>query len=129
MFDLWGGNREENIREAKNMVLRFRQYNDLQEGENTSRENIEMYKAMIEDDLARKQKSRKKSWFSSRTKNKAYPSIVDAHHTVDPRTHTANLELKEELAQIKAMLQEAKKDVSSYKCPTAKVLEQNSSNL
>lgn len=33
MFDLWGGNREENIREAKNMVLRFRQYNDLQEGE------------------------------------------------------------------------------------------------
>ena len=33
MFDLWGGNREENIREAKNMVLRFRQYNDLQEQE------------------------------------------------------------------------------------------------
>lgn len=32
MLDLWGGNREENIREAKNMVLRFRQYNDLQEG-------------------------------------------------------------------------------------------------
>jgi len=94
---------------------------DLDEDENISRGNIEMYRDMIEADLERDNKKRKRSRFGR--KNIAYPSIVDANNRLNPRTHSDNLELREELEQIKAMLKDAKKDLSSYKCPTAKQLE------
>lgn len=99
---------------------------DLYEDENPSQENIEMYKAMIAADIKRKNKRNKKSswWGNNKKKAQSYPSVVDAKDSIDPKIHAQNLELKEELEQIKAMLNETKKEMASYKCPTAQEQEQ-----
>ncbi|MDP5109941.1 MAG: hypothetical protein NWP47_00960, partial [Rickettsiaceae bacterium] len=98
---------------------------DLYEDENPSQENIEMYKAMIAADIERKNKRNKKSswWGNNKKKAQSYPSVADAKDSIDPKTHAQNLELKEELEQIKAMLNETKKEMASYKCPTAQEQE------
>ncbi|MDP4832521.1 MAG: hypothetical protein NWP91_03140 [Rickettsiaceae bacterium] len=105
---------------------------ELYEDENISRENIEMYKAMIEADLERAEKGKKKKTRQKPTNrnrdNNVYPSIVDANNRIDPKNHADNLELREEIDQIKSMLNEAKKDLASYKCPTAKELERLDTN-
>lgn len=100
---------------------------DLYEDENPSQENIEMYKAMIAADMERKKKQNKKSsWWGTKKKSQTYPSVVDAKDSIDPKIHAQNLELKEELEQIKAMLNETKKEMASFKCPTAQEQEQKS---
>lgn len=98
---------------------------DLYEDENPSQENIEMYKAMITADIERKNKRNKKSswWGNNKKKTQSYPSVADAKDSIDPKIHAQNLELKEELEQIKAMLNETKKEMASYKCPTAQEQE------
>jgi len=95
---------------------------DLYEAENVSRENIEMYQAMIEEDLARDKNTKNKSR-RSRFSNKSYPSITKAHSKIDSDAYNTNLELREELDQIKSMLNDAKRDLASYKCPAAIELE------
>jgi len=105
---------------------------EFYEGENISRENIEMYKAMIEADYERAEKGKKKKSRQKRTSsnrdNNVYPSIVDANNRIDLKNHADNLELREEINQIKSMLNDAKKDLTSYKCPTAKELERVNTN-
>ena len=98
---------------------------DLYEDENPSQENIEMYKAMIAADIERKNKRNKKSswWGNNKKKTQSYPSVADAKDSIDPKIHAQNLELKEELEQIKAMLNKTKKEMASYKCPTAQEQE------
>jgi rubrerythrin len=97
---------------------------EFYEEENSSRENIEMYKAMIDEDLERERKEKNRSsWWGSKTKKEAYPSVVDASKRISPNESEHNEELREELDKIKSMLHEAKKDIASYKCPTAKELE------
>ena len=104
---------------------------EFYEGEDISRENIEMYKAMIDEDRARAQKGKKKKYRQKRTtrNNSTYPSIVDANNRLDPRSNADNLELREEIDQIKSMLNDAKKDLASYKCPTAKEIELNNPDI
>jgi len=105
---------------------------EFYEGENISRENIEMYKAMIEADYERAEKGKKKKSRQKRTSsnrdNNVYPSIVDANNRIDLKNHADNLELREEINQIKSMLNDAKKDLASYKCPTEKELERVNTN-
>lgn len=98
---------------------------DLYEDKNPSQENIGMYKAMIAADIERKNKRNKKSswWDNNKKKAQSYPSVADAKDSIDPKIHAQNLELKEELEQIKAMLNETKKEMASYKCPTAQEQE------
>lgn len=92
---------------------------NLYEEQNPSQENIEMYKAMIDADIERKRKQKNKSsWWWNRKKKQSYPSVTDANDRIDPKIHAQNLELREELEQIKAMLNDAKKEMASYKCPT-----------
>lgn len=107
------------------------EHDDLYEDENPSQENIEMYKAMIAADIERKKKQNKKSswWRSNKKKTQSYPSAVEAKDSIDPKIHAQNLELKEELEQIKAMLNETKKEMASFKCPTAQEQEQKSKKL
>ena len=98
---------------------------NLYEDEDPSQENIEMYKAMIAADIERKEKKNKKnSRWNNKKKAQSYPSVVDAKDSIDPKIHAQNLELKEELEQIKAMLNETKKEMASYKCPTAQEQEE-----
>lgn len=115
------------IAQAKKNILNG-EYDDEElddEAEDISRENIEMYKAMIEEDLNSTKQNRRGARGNNRSRaNSAYPSIVAANDKLTPDTHDANLELKEEIAQIKSMLNEAKKDLASYKCPTARDLEE-----
>ena len=103
---------------------------DLYEDSNPSQENIEMYKAMIDADIERKRKEKNKSsWWWNRKKKQSYPSITDANDRVDPRTHAQNLELREELNQIKAMLNDAKREMASHKCPTEQDQEKKASQV
>lgn len=101
---------------------------DLYEDSNPSQENIEMYRAMIDADIERKRKEKNKSsWWWNRKKKQSYPSVTDANDRIDPRTHAQNLELREELNQIKAMLNDAKREMASHKCPTAQEQEKKAS--
>lgn len=103
---------------------------DLYEDSNPSQENIEMYKAMIDVDIERKRKEKNKSsWWWNRKKKQSYPSVADASDRIDPRTHAQNLELREELNQIKAMLHDAKREMASHKCPTEQEQERKASQV
>jgi len=93
-------------------------YDDDSELQNSSSRNKSIYREMLEQEMDRKQYNRKNS------KRRAYPSIVRANAKIDrDNTQSANLELREELEQIKSMLKDTKKEMSSYKCPTAQELE------
>lgn len=111
------------IAQAKKNILNG-DYNDDEaedEVEDPAYDNIEMYKAMIEEDLndmSKKNRRRKKS------NRSAYPSIVDANDKMATADQSSNLELKEEITQIKSMLDDARRELASYKCPTTQELEQ-----
>ncbi len=95
-----------------------------------SRENQEMYLDMIREDLEneKKKKKRGKSFWGRKSKpkdkGKAYPSIVDANQRLKSEDDIKNEEIREELEEIKTMLYDAKREMASYKCPTAKRIEQ-----
>ena len=99
------------ISRAKKNILRNNIDEDLdeedylQEEQSPSQNNIEMYKEMIDYDMKKKQR-------------RSYPSVSDAKNRIDPRVHTQNLELQDELNQIKAMLRDTRKEMASYRCPT-----------
>jgi hypothetical protein len=106
----------------------FENRDEFYEEENPSRENIEMYKAMIDEDLQRERdKKNKSSWWGRKTKKESYPSVVDANHRISENMNAQNLELRDELDEIKSMLNEARRDMASYKCPTARELESKTS--
>jgi hypothetical protein len=113
------------IAQAKKNILNG-DYNDDEaedEVEDPSYDNIEMYKAMIEEDLNdmnQKNRRRKKS------NRSVYPSIVDANDKISVEDQSSNLELREEITQIKSMLDDARRELASYKCPATKELEENS---
>jgi len=87
------------------------------EAENTSKDNIAMYKAMIDHDLSQDRKNKKGSKWS---KNKnSYPSIRKASQRMDEDDDMHNMELREELDQIKSMLNDTKREMANNKCPAA----------
>ena len=96
--------------------------NDNEFSENTHpyRDNIEMYKTMIDEDRERKRKrENKSSWWWSKKKKQPYPSAADSRQNLDPEINSRNLELREELDQIKSMLKDTKREMASYKCPNS----------
>lgn len=138
LFDMYGANggkraplyNKKYIEKAKKNIISGdyddEDEEDTDEVENSARDNIEMYQAMIEEDMNRKYQKNKK-----RRKTKVYPNLVDASSNVEARSHSDNLELKEELRRIKEMLKETQNDMGNYKCPTAQELErqQNKSSV
>lgn len=122
------------ISKAKNNIVNKRLDDDdledeepIYEKNDYSKENIEMYKAMIKEDHERKVKKDKKfTWWWNRNKKSSYPSAKEANSKIDPEIHAQNLELKEELNQIKAMLSQTRKEMSSYQCPNSEQQEASS---
>lgn len=118
------------ITQAKQNILRGEyddEYDDEEfEAQDAASRNVSIYKEMIEREVDKRQRNK-------RSKNRdihrrAYPSIIKANAKVEHNeSHNTNLELREELEQIKSMLKDAKKDISSYKCPTAQELENQNS--
>jgi hypothetical protein len=96
---------------------------NLYEEPSSSSENLKMYKAMIEEDFENREKRRKRSHWLGGHKTTQYPSLRQANARIDPKVHAQNLELREELDQIKTMLNETKKEMASYRCPSAKKQE------
>ncbi len=84
------------------------------EEENISRENIEMYKELIKRDL--EEKYSKKN--NIKRKQKSFPSLVESKKNTKVEEHFLNLELKDELEQVKLQLDEAKKELEGNSiCP------------
>lgn len=91
------------------------------EEENIALANREMYREMIrkERDM-RHGKSKRKSWslFSQKKSDYDYPVTTQASHII--RNNDRDKEdLREELDEIKSMLEETRRDFASYNCPTA----------
>lgn len=87
--------------------------------ENVSIENREMYRRMLEEDMERKGSKRHSR---SSYKDQEYPSISRANSGFyEDRNESSDL--KKELDEIKSMLNEAKRDIASRKCPTADEME------
>lgn len=113
------------ISQAKKNVVtgeyEYDEFNDLDEDnseeENTSKDNIAMYKAMIDHDLSQDKKNKRDSKWS---KNKSsYPSLRKSSHRLsdDDDEDIQNMELREELNQIKSMLNDTKREMANNRCP------------
>ena len=113
------------ISQAKKNVItgeyEYDEFNDLDEDnseeENTSKDNIAMYKAMIDHDLSQDRKNKMDSKWS---KNKnSYPSLRKSSHRLndDDDEDMQNMELREELNQIKSMLNDTKREMANNRCP------------
>jgi hypothetical protein len=104
----------------KNVITGEYEYDDFDdfgednfEVESPSKDNIEMYKAMIDHDLAQDRKNKK----DSRNRNNNYPSLRRASQQISD-DDGQSAELRKELSQIKAMLHETKREMANNKCPT-----------
>jgi hypothetical protein len=94
---------------------------DDYEQENIARENIEMYREMLEREMAEQNKNRKKS--RVRSKKNSYPSTKEISPCGLSEDNSNNLELKNELEKIKAMLNETKNELANTRCPSATEIE------
>jgi len=94
-------------------------YDSLLENENISQANRDMYRRILEQEVESKylRKGRKEKI------NKAYPVLVRNSSRPETESNDDNLELREELDQIKAMLSETKNEMANYRCPTAQQIE------
>jgi hypothetical protein len=92
--------------------------------ENVSLENREMYRRMLEEDMERRNSKRHSRRSNSR--DLEYPSISRANSGFYEDRNEGS-ELKKELDEIKSMLNEAKRDIASRKCPTAEEIERQRS--
>lgn len=90
------------------------------ESENIPRANRDMYRYMLEQDVESKYLGKN----ARKRNNKAYPSVVQTSTKLDDTDYIESLQLRAELDQIKAMLSETRKEMASYRCPTAMELEQ-----
>lgn len=93
---------------------------DAYESKSPTVENREMYQAMLKADAKRKQRQKQQQ---SKTRSLAdydeegYPSLNKANDRINSAKYDDNLQLQQELAEIKELLNETKKDLTKYKCP------------
>ncbi|MFK7968531.1 MAG: hypothetical protein AB8B68_05240 [Rickettsiaceae bacterium] len=94
-------------------------YDSLLENENISQANRDMYRRILENEVESKYlgKGRKVQ------KTKAYPVLIKNSARPDAEYNEDNLQLRAELDQIKAMLDETKNEMANYRCPTAQEIE------
>lgn len=87
--------------------------------------NRQMYMDMIKRDAKRKKRQRFETYRSSYTTDNqgdTYPSLTKANQKVQEQNND-DQKVQKELEQIKAMLNEAKKDLAKYKCPMQQNVE------
>lgn len=89
---------------------------------NNSRVNRKMYMNMIKQDRERKKRlklEQQRVLFKSKLNRSddEYPSIIESDSRINRSTKTNEQDVQKELAEIKIMLQEAKRDLTKYKCP------------
>ncbi len=131
MFGFHGGKRQplynsKYIKQAKRNVARGDiDYEDIEEyddeAENIPRDNIEIYKAMVQDDYDNRRRSHHRNHHHQR-----YPSIRKANHRVNQdHNHDA---IRQELKQLKNMLNKTNEELSNKRCPTAQDMENHRSS-
>ncbi len=81
--------------------------------EDNARENVEMYKAMLEHDLSQGNKKGKK-----RT-DLTYPSIIHTSDKLGRNSSPDNSDMREELNNITQLLNETKREMANTRCPAA----------
>ena len=89
---------------------------DEDEMPSASRLNRQMYTEMLREDSGQRRKSGKLERYYGR--DDGYPSLYNARKSAGQEAVRED-ELQKELAEIKSMLKEAKKDLAKYKCPAA----------
>lgn len=92
------------------------------EEEDIALANREIYREMLKKDLEERN-GKKRGWslFGRKEQKPEYPLTAQAGYIMDH--HNANEDLKQELAEIKAVLHQTKRDFASLKCPTAEYIE------
>lgn len=80
--------------------------------EDNARENVEMYKAMLEHDLSQNKKGKKRT-------DLAYPSIIHTSDKLNRNSAADNNDLREELNNIKQLLNDTKREMANTRCPAA----------
>ena len=97
----------------------------MSEVKNPSQENRKIYMNMIKNDAKRNKLKRNKILprkEDASAKNDKYPSLTDANEKV-VKDDSNDQKLQQEIAEIKSMLNEAKKDLVKYKCPMQQSIE------
>lgn len=110
---------------ANNDYEEEEEYDDLFENENISQANRDMYRKILEQEIESKYlgKGRKKEKIGKKEKDKVHPVLVrNSPRPVDPIADD-NSKLKDEIDQIKVMLNETKNEMANYKCPATQELE------
>lgn len=80
--------------------------------EDNARENVEMYKAMLEHDLSQGKKGKKRT-------DLAYPSVIHTSDKLNRNSSADNSDLREELNNIKQLLNDTKREMANTRCPAA----------
>ncbi len=80
--------------------------------EDNARENVEMYKAMLEHDLSQSKKGKKRT-------DLAYPSVIHTSDKLNRNSSADNSDLREELNNIKKLLNDTKREMANTRCPAA----------
>lgn len=80
--------------------------------EDSARENVEMYKAMLEHDLSQGKKGKKRT-------DLAYPSVIHTSDKLSRNSSADNSDLREELNSIKQLLNDTKREMANTRCPAA----------
>lgn len=80
--------------------------------EDNARENVEMYKAMLEHDLSQNKKGKKRT-------DLAYPSVIHTSDKLSRNSAADNNDLREELNNIKQLLNDTKREMANTRCPAA----------
>lgn len=83
------------------------------EQQNSSQTNRQMYMDMIRQDYMRKKQKKGKS----KKYHEDYPALTEANDKVNANKNSNSANLEKEIAEIKSMLDDAKKELSKYKCP------------
>lgn len=112
------------ISKAKKNVAKYDDEYDFDEDdeqdENTYKKNKAIYKEMVEHEIQQENRKNRR-WYQPR--KKIYPNLSESRKNFTTEDHSERLELKDELDQIKSMLQETRRELENSKCPTSNTIE------
>lgn len=103
------------------------EYEDA-EIDNPVQDNIEMYKAMIQQDLSNERHGNKSAKPIEKNKH-IYPSLIESKDKSEINAQSMDAQqIQQELEKIKLILQETKQEMAKSKCPAARQKENDEYN-
>ncbi|MCP5369445.1 MAG: hypothetical protein H6909_01990 [Rickettsiaceae bacterium] len=114
------------INQAKRNIQQDHYYDDEEFDDDADYIENETHSARYKNMNAYRDLAKQEAQNSRRHRNNSYPNLYDSKkHLPSTYDNYKNLELKEEIDEIKYMLEETKKELENRKCPTEQKIERS----